>query len=277
MENFTLEPEIQKKMSIEELSALIFKILKRNLSTSARITSYYKGSLQSILAFELLRGPGNREIKQDSSFGKKFAQAIQLLRNKGLIMQDHTQPHAQEFVELTDLGEKMEPDKFFPLIENTDEVIADLESQIGKLDQIGKIYLQESLNTFKSDFIISSAFCLGATSERYIRLLADFVKIELNDPGVSKAYSDCKCVKHFAYLISNNIGKIKRKYPGNENLFRDLDTKLNTLAGYYRLTRNEAGHPDFVPQIEHLELELALKTFPKYLSTIIKVLKLRGF
>jgi len=277
MENFVIEPDIQEKISVEELSALVFKILKRNLSTRDRITSYYKGSLKSIMAFELLRGPGNREIKRHSTFEKKFAQAIQLLRDKGLIMQDHTQPHAQEFVELTEKGEKMEPDKFFPLIENSDEVITKLESSLGQLDQVAKIYLQESLDTFKSDFIISSAFCLGATSERYILILADSVKTVLNNQDVSKAYSSCKSVKHYANLINDNISKLKKKYPGNDDLFRDLDTKMNTLAGYYRMTRNEAGHPDFVPQIEHSELELALKTFPKYLDTIIRVLKLLGF
>lgn len=276
MEVFTIEPDIQARISVEELSALIFKILKRNLSTRKRIISYYEGSLSSIKGCELLRYPGGKEVKIHPSFEKKFAQAVQLLRDKGLIMPDHTQPHGQEFVELTDKGEKMEPDQFFPLVERSDEVIDKLESLSGPLDQVAKIYLQEALETFKSDFIISSAFCLGATSERYILLLAKVVEDLLSDREVSRAYSNCRSVKHYASFINDNLSKLRKKYPGNDDLFRDLDTKINTLAGYYRMTRNEAGHPDFIPQIESSELELALKTFPKYLGAFLNVLKLLG-
>lgn len=274
METFTLEPAAQERISVEELAALIFKILKRNLTTTKRIVSYYPGSLSSIMSFELLRSSGDRQIKIHPNFEKKFAHAVQILRDKGLIMQDHTRPHGQEFVELTPNGEKKESEEFFPLVESSEELIIKVESSAGPLDQVAKIYLKESIETFKSDFIISSAFCLGAMSERYIMLLAKSVETGLNDLDVSKAYSECRSVKHYSKFISRNLSKLRKKYPGNDDLFGDLDTKISILAGYYRLTRNEVGHPDFAPDIDHSELELAMKTVPKYLETILRLVKL---
>jgi len=275
METFTLEPDAQERISVEELGSLIFKILKRNLSTRKRITSYYRESLQSIMSLELLRLPGGGEIKRHPSFERKFARAVQMLRDKSLIMQDYTQPHAQEeFVELTENGEKMESEQFLPTVESSDKMIDEIESSAGPLDEVAEVYLRESLETFKSNFLISSAFCLGAMSERYILLLAEAVEADLNDPGISRVYSNCRSVKHYAKFISDNLNKLRRKHPGNDVIFRELDTMINTLSGYYRMTRNEAGHPEFVPNIERLILELALRTVPKYLDTILRVMKL---
>lgn len=272
--SYTLELEAQERISVEELASLILKILKRNLSTKKRIVSYYPGSLSSIKSFEFLRGPGDRHVKIHPDFEKKFAQAVQMLRNKELIMQDHEQTQSSELVELTPKGEEMEPEQFLPTVESSEKMIETIERSAGYLDEVAKVYLSEAHETFKSDFKISSAFCLGAMSERYVLLLAEAAEKNLNEPAVTRAYSQCKTVKHYANFISDNISRLQKKYPGNDKLFRDLDTKINTLAAYYRLTRNEAGHPDFVPKIERPELELALKTIPKYLETIIKVIKL---
>jgi len=274
MENFSLEPEAQERISVDELAMLIFKILKRNLSTTKRITSYSPGQLSSIKAFELLIYPGGKQVKIHPGFEKKFAQAVQILKDKGLIMPDHNQTHSPDFVELTAKGEEMETEQFLPSAESSEKLINDLKSSAGPLDSVAEIYLKECIETFKSDFLISSAFCLGAMSERCILLLAKCLEADLNEPSVSRTYSGCRSVKHYANFISDNLSKLRRKHPGNDDLFRELDTKINTLSSYYRMTRNEAGHPDFIPNIERPELELALKTVPKYLDTILRVLKL---
>jgi len=274
METFTLELDVQERISAEELASLIFKILKRNLSAGKRIVSYYPGSLSSIKAFELLRGPADRRLKIHPEFEKKFARAVHILRQKDFITQDHTQTHSQEFVELTEKGEKTETEEFFPLVESSDGLISRIETAVGSLDPVAKTYLSEALETFKSDFPISSTFCLGAMSERCILQLAKEIEADLSNPDVSKKYSRCRSVKHYANFIADCLNRLRSKHPGNDALFRDLDTKINTLASYYRLTRNEAGHSDFVPNIDRSELELALKTVPKYLDTFLSVVKL---
>ncbi len=274
MDTFTLDPEVQERISVAELAELIFKILKRNLSASERVVSYYGGSLESIKEFELLRYPGGRVAKIHPNFEKKFAQAVQMLRDKELIMQDHVQSQSPNNVELTLKGEVMEPGQFLPTVESSDKMIEAIESSTGALDEVIKVYLREAHDTFKSDFLISSAFCLGAMSERCILILSQAVEADLKDPVVSAQYLKCKWVKDYAKFISESINGLRKRHSGNDELFRDLDTKINTLAAYYRLTRNEAGHPDFVPKIERPELELALKTVPRYLETILAVLQL---
>jgi hypothetical protein len=276
MDSFTLETDVQEKISVDELASLIFKILKRNLSTKKRITSYYPGSLASIRGFELLRYPGGNEVKVHPDFDKKYAQAVHILRDKGLIMQDHTQGHSSEFVELTPKGESAEPEQFLPLVESYDKLLQEIESSFGPIDSVAKIYLKEALGTFKSDYLISAAFCLGAMSERCILLFSNALEADLKDVNATAEYSKCKSVKQHAKFVVDNLLKLRKKYPGNDDLFFELDTKINSLASHYRLTRNEAGHPDFVPKIERAELELALKTVSKYLGTVLSVLKLLG-
>lgn len=272
MESFTLDKSAQEKISIEELASIIFKILKRNLYTKeGNNKGYSPGLLSSIKAFEFLTGHGRKKIDKHEVFDKKFAQAVQLLRDKGLIMQDLQQTQSPDFVELTDKGEETDPEKMFVFVGNSDEFIGKLENELGSLDPVARIYLKESLETFESDFLISSSFCLGAMSERFLLLLAESIKNNLNDHKVTRDYSRCKSIKHYVKFIIDNLGKLRKNHPGYDDLFRDLDTKLNTLAGYYRMTRNEAGHPDFVPNIDLQELNLALKTVPKYLKTIIEV------
>jgi len=273
-DSYTLETDTQGRISVEELAALAFKILKRNLSAKRRIVSYNSGSLAAIKAFELLRLPDGREMNIHPTFEKKYAQAIQILRDSGLIMQDHTQTHSADFVELTLKGEQLEATQFLPTVEAPEKLIIELKSSVGPLDGIIEIYLKEALATFKANFLISSAFCLGVMSERCILLLSQAVETDLKDSAISDQYSKCRWVKDHAGFISNNINKLKKKRPGKDEIFRDLDTKINILASYYRLTRNEAGHPDFEPRIERPELELALKTVPKYLETILGVLKM---
>lgn len=275
MESFTLDQNAQEKISIEGLASIILKILKRNLCTKeGNNKGYYPGQLSSIKAFEFLTGNGGNKIDEHEKFDKKFVQAVQLLKDKRLIMQDHQQTQSPDFVELTDKGEETDPEKIFPLVEESDILIEKLETEVGLLDPVARVYLEESLKTFKSNFIISSAFCLGAMSERFLLLLAGSIEKSLNDPKVTKDYSGCRSVKLYLKFIIDNLGKLRKNHLAHDDLFRDLDTKLNTLAGYYRMTRNEAGHPDFVPNIDLQELNLALKTVPKYLKTIIEVMNL---
>jgi hypothetical protein len=273
METFTLETDVQDKISVNELASLIFKILKRNLSTKKRITSYYPGQLSSIRAFELLRYPGGKEVNVHPNFNKKFAQAVQVLRDKSLIMPDHTQSHSTDFAELTSKGETTEPEQFLPSVESYDKLVQEIETSLGPIDSVAKIYLKEALGTFKSDYIISAAFCLGAMSERCILLLSSALERDLKDANISREYSKCNGVKRYAKFVVDNLPKLRNKHPGNDAIFFELDTKINSLASYYRLTRNEAGHPDFLPTVERAELELAFKTVPRYLNTVLKVLK----
>jgi len=272
MENFTLEPEAQERISVEELARLILKILKLNLSTPRRV-GYYPGRLSAIKAVELLQYPGGRQVKIPN-FDRKFAQAVHLLKKEDRIMQDHEYPHDQDCVQLTHKEEAIEPDQFLPFVESSDQIISKLNSSVGAIDPVIEIYLREALETFKSNFLISSAFCLGAMSERCILLLAKGIKDDLNEPSVSSVYSRCRSVKHYADFISDNLSKLRSKNPGNDDLFRELDVKINTLSTYYRLTRNEAGHPAFVPNITRPTLESHLRTAPEYLDTMLGVLKL---
>lgn len=273
MEKFNLSLEQQKNISSNDLANIIFKILKRNFSEEERSRGYYPGSLSGILKFELCFDPNSGKSKIHPDFEKKYYRAVQTLKDKRLIMQDHEQ-ESYEFVELTEEGEEFQSQDFFPLITSSDQIIQDIERLVGRLDDVVKIYLKEAIDTFQSGHTISSAFCLGIMSERLILLFSKKINDSMNDPQISKKYLKFRYIKDYWQFVKDNYKKLKNIYPKYTELCYELDVKIEFLFQNYRLTRNEVGHPDFVPNISELDQQLRLKTVPGYIETIHKIIQL---
>ena len=252
---------------------MVFKILKLNLLES-RSVGYYPGSLKAIKAFEICADIKTGRIVQSKGFEKKFAQAVQLLRQNNLIMQDHAQSHAQEFVELTERGEAREPEDNFLSGERISKIVENLKNSIKNFDPIVECYLNEGLKTYENGFLISSAFCLGAMSERCILLLAKKVEKTVQNSQASSEYGNLRNIKGYWNFTKKYLEDFKKIYPGNKELWYELDVKIDFMFTNYRLTRNEVGHPDFIPNIDPNEHELRIKVTPKYIETIFKVLGL---
>lgn len=281
-EIYILNPDAQKKITIGDLASLIFKILKKNLQEN-RSVLYCSIQLSSIKEFEFLRDPrprngavtgGGWPIKKEPQFDKKFAEAVHILFQKNLIMKDPSQ-HSDDFVVLTSKGEITAYDKVIFTFSSTNKIIQHIKKDIPNLDQVVEVYYAESIKAFQNELLISSAFTLGASSERAIYLLAEAVKNYLNNKADTKAFQDSEwSIKKLNEYTVDRLRRIKSNFRDKQDLFFEIDVKFNTLFTYYRLTRNEVGHPDRVPSLDKHELELNLKTFPKYLKKIFKIINL---
>ena len=271
MESFNLSLEEQEEISVEGLAGIIFKILKLNFE-GGRKRGYGPGALRSIMTFELCHDQEENRPNIHRDFEGKFYEAVQNLKNDNLIMKDPKQ--ASGYVVLITEGKQKKPDDIILFGKSSEDLIRQIKTSIGKLDQIIELYLSESIDTLKKGFIISSAISLGVMSERCILLLAEKIKEDLDDPQITNAYNGCKFIKQYWTFVKDNIRPLKRRYPGINHIEYELDVKVDFLFQNYRLTRNEAGHPEFITDIDPYDQALRIKTVPKYLESIYAVLNL---
>lgn len=73
----------------------------------------------------------------------------------------------------------------------------------------------------------------------------------------------------------NWINEIEQSDFPNESCFKDLRSKLDMLAHWYRITRNEAGHADREATLPtSKEIELSIHQFRRYVINIFQVIGL---
>lgn len=277
---YTLSPDEQKKISIEELASLIFEILKRHFQEDRKV-HYYPSSLMSIKEFEFLRGSLVQDgvvsgvglsIKEQEDFAKKFAEAVVTLRSKGLIISEPGQK-SDDFVILSTKGEQTNYTEFSISITPADEIIAAIKSDIPNLDAVVEAYYKESIRALQEDLLLSSAFALGVSSERAIIILSEAIRDFINEETDRKQFEDAeRSIKKLRNYSIERLNNIRRKYPTEKDLFKDIDSKLETYFTYYRLTRNEVGHPDQVPKLDSDVLKLYQKQFGEYLKSIFYII-----
>ncbi len=141
----------------------------------------------------------------------------------------------------------------------------------GPLDAVVKQYLAESWDSVCNRQWLSSAFMLGAASERLLEVLAENVVTKL---GVVRPSKTQRSLKELNDWLISKIPDLKVKYPGNA-VFHDLDSVLNSIFQNYRLTRNAVGHPrSTVINVEEKLQTYGLLAFKPYARIIYEVLRL---
>jgi len=178
---------------------------------------------------------------------------------------------SREHVLLTELGKSQDTTQCIPGISRGDEFVQYVEAATGPLDAVVKQYLAESWDSVCNRQWLSSAFMLGAASERLLEMLAENVETKL---GVVRPGKAQRFVKELNNWLISRVPDLKARYPGNL-VFHDLDSVLNSIFQNYRLTRNAVGHPRSTAVIVDVELQThGLLAFKPYARIIYEVLKL---
>jgi hypothetical protein len=119
-----------------------------------------------------------------------------------------------------------------------------IKESIPEIDQIILIYLEESLNTYNINALLSSTIALGCASEKALLLLIDSYTNSMQDIGrKTKFINDTKgrMIKRqfdeFSKCITNLIGNMPI------NISDGLNTVLLGVFEMIRNNRNDAGHP----------------------------------
>ncbi|MGH7774301.1 MAG: hypothetical protein ACREQA_18910 [Candidatus Binatia bacterium] len=149
-----------------------------------------------------------------------------------------------------------------------------LQKNIPTVDPLIVRFLKEAILSLKAGSLLGCSFLLGAASEKAIWLLIDSFtsaideeinqrkfRDGLNNKFVSKAYEDF--IKRF---------KSCKSKPTDPALTHDLDTQVESIFQFFRICRNEVGHPHIPPNLDKGVLLANMGQFMKYMETIYRLI-----
>lgn len=275
-----LSGELKKKLSVNQLAKLIFRLGKENRI----LIMDGKSLLDKLSPPEKAQAESPINDRNDKEFCLKFYEAIAWLKRRGLLMDivdptgygDTLEPHLRptsvwEMSSLDDAGIIM-------LIDDLQETVNSLKKEIRNLDDdavdIVAQYYWESLRACQEGLYISSAICLGAASEKTIDCLGKAISERYPQKHNVKDRGPADLTK---YLLANNalcINQIFDPVTKDKAFKRDFTAKLQRMEYIYRLNRNEAGHPESIPETTEYEQVCFLVSFRKYAKTISKAIRL---
>jgi hypothetical protein len=131
-------------------------------------------------------------------------------------------------------------------------------------------FIREAILCYKSNAILATAFMLGAASEKAISALIDqYANSILDETNRNKFQQRIN-----SRLISKKWDEFTKSYAGSKNkptdpvLGQDIDTILGTMFQFFRITRNEVGHPQVVPNIDKGVILAHMGQFVHYIKRI---------
>lgn len=136
-------------------------------------------------------------------------------------------------------------------------------------------FVEEAIVCFKAGAFLGCAFMLGAASERAINILihtyADSIQDQTNRDKCRSRINN--------RMISVKFEEFEKSYAGSKNkptdpvLTQDLNTVIGTVFHFCRITRNEVGHPQIVPDLDKGVLLANLGNFVNYIGRIYGLIK----
>lgn len=161
------------------------------------------------------------------------------------------------------------PSKMLPFeIERFPELIM---QRVPDCDPVIHEFVTEAVKSLRHDLLIAATFLIGASSEKAICLLIE-------------AYTEAICYEGNKKSFKQRVGKnkmISKKYeefmnsyrsckthPGDPKLLTDSYTILDSMFTFYRITRNEVGHPETMPNLDKGIIIANLAQFITYLDTV---------
>lgn len=131
-------------------------------------------------------------------------------------------------------------------------------------------FVREAIKCYKAEAILATAFMLGAASEKAINLLIDRYAEAIQDENNKNKFKQRISSK----LISKKWEEFKSSYSGCKSkstdavLNQDLDSLLGSMFHFCRITRNEIGHPQIVPDLDKGVILANLAHFVQYIKRI---------
>lgn len=207
------------------------------------------------------------------SFQRQYMEAFTILQRRGLIMQAWGVQIGHWFT-LTSVGEKSDLDDEILILDDAEEKVKSIYKEVPNFDEKVADFYRESIKAWQEDLLLSSCICLGAASECAIHLLAEALAVydSSHKSSIENKWVR-KNMKNKIDTLWNWIHQIEKKDFPNAPCFKDLRSKLDQLAHWYRITRNEAGHADreaILPTKE--EIELSVHQFRRYIIILFQII-----
>jgi hypothetical protein len=145
-----------------------------------------------------------------------------------------------------------------------------IRERVPECDPVIVAFIEEAIRCIRADALLGAAFMLGAASEKAVNLLiytyADYM-------------TDASKKEKFLTRVNNRMISVKwdefirsfkscRSRPADGVLAHDLETVIGTMFHFCRITRNEVGHPQIVPDLDRGVLLANLGHFVTYIERI---------
>lgn len=266
--------EEQSEMSVRDIAKIIFEYFKQDRRQSAYDETEHSESLSNLYRhFFLDQFPDVTHCKPDQHTKMKFHEAFYLLQRQGLIM-----PMEDRRYVLTGLGYESDFDENgdILILDDAEKRVQSIYNEIPNFDSIVADFYRESIRAFQEGLLLSSCLSLGSASERTIYQLALAVGSYApgHKPTINGKWKRSN-MKDKIDILWNWVYEIGKNNFPNEPCLKDLRSKLDMLAHWYRITRNEAGHPDREAVLPtQKEIELSIHQFRRYVINIFKIINL---
>lgn len=261
-----------------ELEKRLLKLFNNSSGNTVGSFQYYPNSFKNSAKPLLI------EFYQNNQTVQKFQiiEAINSLLSKHLILLNfgNGQPNSTHWTfHLTDDGKQYieNPDDINP--SDPDSILEYISNNIGTIDTALDFYLKESLDTFNKGNYLSSIISLGIASEKGVRMLADQYCESLNNAGYSSRRSQIENryeINKVFQALQQDYRKIieKDKTYFDYSLNERIKSQVYSIYNLIRLSRNDAGHPKEIVNIDRLDAYSNLIIFPKYLVTIYEIINI---
>jgi hypothetical protein len=150
-----------------------------------------------------------------------------------------------------------------------------IRDRVPECDPVIIAFVAEGIRCLRADALLGAAFMLGAASEKAVNLLIQSYADAINDPGKKEK---------FLSRVNNRMVSMKwdefiRSYkscgskPAEGILAQDLETVIGSMFQFCRVTRNEVGHPQIVPDLDRGVLLANLGHFVTYIERIYGLMR----
>lgn len=150
-----------------------------------------------------------------------------------------------------------------------------IREKIPDCDPVTVRFVEEAITCFKSNALLATAFMLGAASERSINLLIECYADAIADQGNRDKFRS----RINGRTISARYDEFKKSYAGCKSkptdvvLAQDLDAVIGGTFQFCRITRNEVGHPQIVPDLDAGVILANLGHFVTYIERIYALMR----
>jgi hypothetical protein len=165
------------------------------------------------------------------------------------------------------------PGQFLPFeINNFPQTILE---RVPGCDPVIIRFIEEAILCYKSNSLLGAAFMLGAASEKAINMLIHTYADSMSDDKNKERFTSRINTK----MISKKYDEFIASYRGCQNkptdpvLSQDLEVIIGTVFQFCRITRNEIGHPQIVPDLDRGVILANLGHFVTYIERVYALAK----
>lgn len=149
-----------------------------------------------------------------------------------------------------------------------------VRERVPTVDPVIVEFIREAIVCVKANALLAAAFMLGAASEKAINLLihadADAIGDETNRAKFQSRIN--------GRMISAKYDEFEKSYrgcktrPTDPALAQDLEVLIGQMFHFCRITRNEVGHPQIVPDLARGVVLANLGHFVHYIERVYRLM-----